>query len=57
MHEPTTPVRQMTTLADLIEAIQAIAETDQEVTAVLCQMLRERKIRWLLPRAETTEKA
>ena len=54
MHEPKTPVRQMATLADLLEAIQAVADTDQEVVAVLCHMLRERKILWLLAPGDTT---
>ncbi len=50
MHEPKFPMPQSTTLWDLIEAIQEFAETDQEVVAVLCHMLRERKILWLVSR-------
>ncbi len=48
---------QTTTLWDLVEAIQEFAETDQEVVAVLCQMLQERKILWLVSRVQTREMA
>ncbi len=48
---------QTTTLWDLVEAIQEFAETDQEVVAVLCQMLQERKILWLASLAQITEMA
>ena len=57
MHEPRFPMPQTTTLWDLVEAIQEFAETDQEVVAVLCQMLQERKILWLVSLAQITEMA
>ncbi len=57
MHEPKFPMPQTTTLWDLIEAIQEFAETDQEVVAVLCYMLQERKIPWLVSHAQTREMA
>ena len=57
MHEPRLPMLQTTTLWDLVEAIQEFAETDQEVVAVLCQMFQERKILWLVSRAQTREMA
>ena len=55
MREPKFPTPQTTTLWDLVEAIQEFAETDQEVVAVLCHMLQERKILWLVSRTGTTE--